>query len=145
MAYKIPVSVLVIIHTRDRQVLLLERADHAGYWQSVTGSLNQGETPSQAASREVREETGLDASRYELTDWHIRNDYEIYEEWRWRYAPQVTHNTEHVFGLLMPEPVPVLLAPREHLRFDWLPWQLAAGKVFSPSNAEAIRRLAALP
>ena len=145
MAYKIPVSVLVIIHTRDRQVLLLERADHAGYWQSGTGSLNQGETPSQAASREVREETGLDASRYELTDWHIRNDYEIYEEWRWRYAPQVTHNTEHVFGLLMPEPVPVLLAPREHLRFDWLPWQLAAGKVFSPSNAEAIRRLAALP
>ena len=145
MAYKIPVSVLVIIHTRDRQVLLLERADHAGYWQSVTGSLNQGETPSQAASREVREETGLDASRYELTDWHMRNDYEIYEEWRWRYAPQVTHNTEHVFGLLMPEPVPVLLAPREHLRFDWLPWQLAAGKVFSPSNAEAIRRLAALP
>ena len=145
MAYKIPVSVLVIIHTRDRQVLLLERADHAGYWQSVTGSLNQGESPSQAASREVREETGLDASRYELTDWHIRNDYEIYEEWRWRYAPQVTHNTEHVFGLLMPEPVPVLLAPREHLRFDWLPWQLAAGKVFSPSNAEAIRRLAALP
>ena len=145
MAYKIPVSVLVIIHTRDRQVLLLERADHAGYWQSVTGSLNQGEPPSQAASREVREETGLDASRYELTDWHIRNDYEIYEEWRWRYAPQVTHNTEHVFGLLMPEPVPVLLAPREHLRFDWLPWQLAAGKVFSPSNAEAIRRLAALP
>ena len=145
MAYKIPVSVLVIIHTRDRQVLLLERADHAGYWQSVTGSLNQGETPSRAASREVREETGLDASRYELTDWHIRNDYEIYEEWRWRYAPQVTHNTEHVFGLLMPEPVPVLLAPREHLRFDWLPWQLAAGKVFSPSNAEAIRRLAALP
>ena len=145
MTYKIPVSVLVIIHTRDRQVLLLERADHAGYWQSVTGSLNHGETPSQAAAREVREETGLDASRYELTDWHIRNDYEIYEEWRWRYAPQVTHNTEHVFGLLMPEPVPVLLAPREHLRFDWLPWQLAAGKVFSPSNAEAIRRLAALP
>lgn len=142
MSYKIPVSVLVIIHTRDRQVLLLERADHAGYWQSVTGSLDRDETPLQAASREVGEETGLDASRYQLTDWHILNDYEIYEEWRWRYPPHVTHNTEHVFGLLVPEPVPVSLAPREHLRFDWLPWQLAAKKVFSPSNAEAIRRLA---
>lgn len=144
MTYKIPVSVLVIIHTCDSQVLLLERADHPGYWQSVTGSLNPGETPLQAAVREVREETGLDASRYDLTDWHVRNDYEIYEEWRWRYAPHVTRNTEHVFGLLVPEPVPVQVAPREHLRFDWLPWQLAVAKVFSPSNADAIRRLGVL-
>ncbi len=140
-AYKIPVSVLVIIHTSDKQVLILERADHEGYWQSVTGSQNQGETLMQTAVREVEEETGLDAGCYQLTDWHIRNDYEIYEEWRWRYSPQVTHNTEHVFGLLVPEPVPVRVAPREHLRFDWLPWQLAAEKVFSPSNADAIRRL----
>lgn len=142
--YKIPVSVLVIIHTLDRQVLLLERADHEGYWQSVTGSQNKGETLMQTAAREVEEETGLDVRCYQLTDWHIRNDYEIYEEWRWRYPPHVTHNTEHVFGLLLPEPVPVRVAPREHLRFDWLPWQLAAEKVFSPSNAEAILRLGAL-
>ena len=140
--YKTPISVLVIIHTPDRQVLLLERADHPGYWQSVTGSQNQGETLPQTAVREVAEETGLDAARYELTDWNIQSEYEIYEEWRWRYAPEVTHNIEHVFGLLVPEPVPVSVAAREHLRFAWLPWEKAAEKVFSPTNAEAIRKLA---
>jgi dATP pyrophosphohydrolase len=140
--YKTPISVLVIIHTPDRQVLLLERADHPGYWQSVTGSQNQGETLLQTAAREVAEETGLDASCYELTDWNIQNEYEIYEEWRWRYAPEVTHNTEHVFGLLVPAPVPVSVAAREHLRFAWFPWKKAAEKVFSPTNAEAIRKLA---
>ncbi len=139
--YKIPISVLVIIHTSDRQVLLLERADHPGYWQSVTGSRNQGETLPQTAAREVAEETGLDAGRYELTDWHIQSEYKLYEEWRWRYAPEVTHNTEHVFGLLVPEPVPVSLAAREHLQFAWFPWEKAAEKVFSPTNAEAIRKL----
>lgn len=142
--YKIPVSVLVVIHAPDMQVLLLERADHPGYWQSVTGSQNQGETLVQTAVREVAEETGLDASRYLLTDCRIQNEYEIYEEWRWRYAPEVTHNTEHVFGLLVPEPLPVTVAAREHLNFTWLPWREAAEKVFSPSNAEAIRRLARL-
>jgi dATP pyrophosphohydrolase len=139
--YKIPVSVLVVIHTPDMRVLLLERADHPGFWQSVTGSQNQGESLQQTAVREVAEETGLDAARYELTDWGIQNEYEIYEEWRWRYAPEVTHNMEHVFSLQVPEPLPVSVAAREHLGFVWLPWQEAAEKVFSPSNAEAIRRL----
>jgi dATP pyrophosphohydrolase len=142
--YKTPISVLVIIHTPDKQVLLLERADHPGYWQSVTGSQNQGETLLQTAVREVAEETGLDATRYELTDWNIQSEYEIYEEWRWRYAPEVTHNTEHVFGLLVPGPVPVSVAAREHLRFAWLPLEKAAEKVFSPTNAEAIRKLASV-
>jgi dATP pyrophosphohydrolase len=140
--YKNPVSVLVVIHTPDMQVLLLERADHPGYWQSVTGSQNQGETLVQTAVREVAEETGLDASRYLLTDCGIQNEYEIYEEWRWRYAPEVMHNIEHVFGLLVPEPLPVTVAAREHLNFVWLPWKEAAKKVFSPSNADAIRWLA---
>ena len=140
--YKIPVSVLVVIHTPDMQVLLLERADHPGYWQSVTGSQNQGETLVQTAMREVAEETGLDTSRYLLTDCGIQNEYEIYEEWRWRYAPEVTHNTEHVFGLLVPEQLPIAVAAREHLSFTWLPWKEAVEKVFSPSNADAIRRLA---
>lgn len=124
------------------QVLLLERADHPGYWQSVTGSQNQGETLEETAAREVAEETGLDARRYLLTNCGIQNEYEIYEEWRWRYPPDVTHNTEHVFGLLVPEPVSVTVAPREHLNFAWVPWKDAVEKVFSPSNAEAIRMLA---
>ena len=140
--YKIPISVLVVIHTPDMQILLLERADHPGYWQSVTGSQNPGETLLQTAVREVAEETGLDATRYPLANCNIQNEYEIYEEWRWRYAPEVTRNTEHVFALLLPEPIPVSVAAREHLNFVWLPWRGAAEKVFSSSNAEAIQKLA---
>jgi dATP pyrophosphohydrolase len=140
-AHKIPVSVLVVIHTADGQVLLMERADAPGFWQSVTGSQDAGETLEQTAIREVREETGLDACAFELTRWDIENRYEIYERWRHRYAPGVTHNTEHVFGLELPAALPVTLSPREHLRYAWLSWQDAAARCFSPSNAAAIRLL----
>lgn len=140
-AHKIPVSVLVVVHTPDLQVLLLERADHPGFWQSVTGSQDEGETLAQTAVRELREETGLDAARYGLSDWRKQNQYEIYQRWRHRYAPGVTQNTEHVFSLLVPQPLPVTLAPREHLRYEWLKWREAADKAFSWSNAEAIREL----
>lgn len=139
--YKIPFSVLVVVHTQDLQVLLLERADHPGYWQSVTGSQDPGEALEQTAIREVYEETGLQASEYALTDWHIENRYEIYEEWRWRYAPDVRFNIEHVFGLRLPVVTPVRIAAREHLDFIWLPWEQAAQKVFSESNANAIQLL----
>jgi len=131
----------VVVHTPDLQVLLLERADHPGYWQSVTGSQNEGETLEQTAVREVQEETGLDARQYCLTDWHLTNEYEIFPEWRWRYAPGVTHNAEHVFGLELAAPIPVRVAPREHLGFVWLRWQEAAQRCFSWSNAAAIRKL----
>lgn len=139
--HKIPVSVLVVIHTADGQVLLMERADAPGFWQSVTGSQDEGETLEQTAIREVHEETGLDATQFELTRWDLSTRYEIYERWRHRYAPGVTHNTEHVFDLKLPAPRPVILAPREHLRYLWLPWGEAAERCFSPSNAEAIRLL----
>ena len=139
--HKIPVSVLVVIYTQDGQVLLMERADAPGLWQSVTGSQDEGETLIETAIREVREETGLDASQFELTPWDIETRYEIYERWRHRYAPGVTHNTEHVFGLRLPRPLPVVLAPREHLRYVWLPWDAAAERCFSSSNAAAIRLL----
>lgn len=139
--YKIPVSVLVVIHTPDLQVLLLERADRPGFWQSVTGSQDEGETLPQTAQREVREETGLDVQQFELADWRKQNEYEIYQRWRGRYAPGVTHNTEHVFSLQVPAALPVTLALREHLQQLWLPWRDAADKVFSWSNADAIRDL----
>jgi len=141
MRYKIPVSVLVVVHTPALHVLLLERADRPGFWQSVTGSQDGGETLEQTAVRELREETGLDAARYRLVDWNQRNRYEIYQRWRHRYAPGVTHNIEHVFGLQLPAPLAVTLAPKEHLHYEWLPWREAADKVFSWSNAEAIREL----
>lgn len=142
-AYKIPVSVLVVVHSADARVLLLERADAAGYWQSVTGSVNPGETLVETAIREVREETGLDATAYELKSWGIENRYEIYARWRHRYAPGVTHNTENVFGLKLPAPMPVTLSPDEHVACAWLPWEEAAARCFSPSNAAAIRQLPA--
>ncbi len=140
--YKVPVSVLVVIYTADLKVLLLDRADHPGYWQSVTGSQDAGETLEQTAAREVQEETGIEVSLHQLTDWNITNTYEIYPEWRHRYAPGVISNTEHVFGLLVPQSVTVTLSPREHLHAVWLPCQEAEQKVFSPSNAAAIQLLA---
>jgi dihydroneopterin triphosphate diphosphatase len=136
--YKIPISVLIVIHTADLRVLLLERADRPGFWQSVTGSQDEGETFRQTAARELREETGLDANRYLLSDWEKQNVYEIYPVWRHRYAPGTTHNTEHVFGLTLPDVLPISIAPREHLQYEWLPWRQAAEKVFSWSNSEAI-------
>ena len=144
MAFKIPESVLVVIHTPELDVLLIERADHPGYWQSVTGSLDREDEPwAEAAKREVLEETGIDVGAVggELRDWNLANVYEIYPHWRHRYAPGVTHNTEHVFGLTVPARLPVKLAPREHLNFTWLPWGEAADRCFSPSNAEAILQL----
>lgn len=141
MAYKIPVSVLVVVYTPALDVLLLERADRPGFWQSVTGSQDEGETLRETAVRELREETGLDAERFELTDWRSENRYEIYRRWRNRYAPGVTHNTEHVFALQVPQRLEISLQPREHLRYEWLPWRSAAEKVFSWSNAKAIREV----
>jgi dATP pyrophosphohydrolase len=139
--YKQPISALVVIHTSALDVLLLERADFPGYWQSVTGSRDGDEILSETAIREVAEETGLDALRYVLTDWKVQNVYEIYPQWVHRYPPGTTHNTEHVFGLQLPQQAAVQLSPREHLNCQWLPWQEAADKVFSPSNRAAILQL----
>ena len=144
---KIPESVLVVIHTAALDVLLIERADKPGFWQSVTGSKDALDEPDEVtARREVFEETGIEVGSApvplgNLRDWGLRNVYEIYPVWRHRYASGVTHNTEHVFGLQVPRGVPVKLAPREHLRYRWLGWQAAADACFSPSNAAAIRRL----
>jgi dATP pyrophosphohydrolase len=144
---KIPLSVLVVIHSPDKQVLLIERADKPGFWQSVTGSKDSLDEPlAETCVREVEEETGIvigsaAVPHTALRDWGLRNVYEIYPVWRHRYAPGVTHNTEHVFGLTVPSDTPVRLNPREHLRFGWWPWREAADRCFSPSNAEAILQL----
>ncbi len=138
--FKIPRSVLVVIHTAALDVLLIERADKPGYWQSVTGSLDHDDEPlEQTARREVLEETGI--ADGQLRDWGLSNLYAIYPVWRHRYAPGVTHNTEHVFGLTVAPGTPVALNAREHLAFEWLPWRDAADRCFSPSNAEAILHL----
>ncbi len=156
--YKIPESVLVVIYSSELDVLLIERADNPGFWQSVTGSrASPEEALSRTAAREVGEETGIQlvpsfsglaaggnvVLQENLHDWQITNRYEIYPAWRHRFAPGVTMNTEHVFGLYVPRDIPVLLAPREHLRYAWLPYLEAADKCFSSSNAEAILQLPA--
>jgi dATP pyrophosphohydrolase len=142
LPYKIPVSTLIVVHTADLRVLLIERADAPGYWQSVTGSQEPDETLAATATRELREETGIDAARYGgVRDWQMSNVYEIYPRWRHRYAPGITHNTEHVFGLEVPESVAVVLEPREHRAYMWLPYADAAAKCFSWSNRDAILRL----
>ncbi len=146
-AFKIPESVLVVIHTPALEVLLIERADHPGFWQSVTGSRDALDEPLfETAVREVEEETGIAVGSAAvpssaLRDWGLRNVYELYPVWRHRYAPGVTHNTEHVFGLCVPAGTPVTLSPREHLQHVWLPWREAADRCFSPSNAEALLHL----
>jgi len=139
--YKRPVSVLVVIHTADLQVLLLERAAHPGYWQSVTGSQEAGEPLRATALREVGEETGIKARGEDLHDWQLTNSYEIFAEWRHRYAPGVLHNTEHVFSLQVPALTAVALAAGEHLNYCWLPWREAAARCFSWSNRDAILML----
>lgn len=142
MTYKLPVSVLVVIHTESLEVLLLERALRPGFWQSVTGSLDRPDEPLElAAAREVKEETGIDAASGTLSRWNVSNTFEIYLQWRHRFGPGVTHNTEYVFGLWLPAPAPVTIAPAEHVAFAWLPWREAAEKCFSWSNRDAIRML----
>ncbi|MGH8832108.1 MAG: dihydroneopterin triphosphate diphosphatase [Polaromonas sp.] len=137
--FKIPESVLVVIHTRQLEVLLIERADQPGFWQSVTGAKDAVDEPLlQTALREVMEETGIATVPAQLRDWAVSNVYEIYPVWRHRYAPGVTHNTEHVFGLCLPRACAVTLDPREHTAWQWLPHRAAADLCFSPSNAEAI-------
>ena len=137
--YKQPVSVLIVIYDNNRQILLLERADKPGFWQSVTGSLEPGETIEQTAKRELAEETGIYSN--DILNWQQSSIYEIYPHWRHRYAPGVTHNTEHIFSLCITAETPILLSPREHLDYIWCSPEQAAEKVFSPSNRSAILEL----
>ena len=140
--FKVPVSVLVVIYTTALDVLLLERVDHPGFWQSVTGSLDApDEDLRRTCARELAEETGLVAAVEDFENWTLEHRYEIYPEWRHRYAPGVTHNTEHVFGLRVDERFTPRLAPREHRASRWLPWRDAADACFSWTNAAAIREL----
>ena len=151
MTYKIPESILVVIHTPELEVLLINRADKPGFWQSVTGAKNTVDEPLfETARREVLEETGIrvsdeglahDVPLKNLRNWDMANVYDIYPQWLHRYAPGVTKNTEHVFGLRVPRDISIVLAPREHLQYRWLPYREAADLCFSPSNAEAILQL----
>ena len=141
---KKPVSVLVLIHTPGLEILLLERATRPGFWQSVTGSeeeeLDRGDLR-RTARREVREETGIEVRPEALQDWRLSNRFEIFREWRYRYAEGISHNVEHVYSLCVPRETGITIAAAEHLAHLWLPWRAAADKVFSWSNRDAILML----
>ncbi len=141
MAFKKPVSVLVVVHTAALEVLLLERAQHPGFWQSVTGSQENDEPLLETARREVREETGIAAPATRFVDWNLTNRFEIFPEWQYRYGPGVTQNTEHVFSLRLARKRAVRITPDEHVAYRWLPWQEAAAACFSWSNRDAILML----
>ena len=138
---KQPVSVLVVLHDGNGNILLIERADRAGFWQSVTGSIEAGETLAQTARREVQEETGITLSDGQLHDWQQSRQYEIYPHWRHRYPPGITRNTVHVFSARIAPDTSIKLS-KEHTAFCWLERTDAAEKVFSPSNRQAILELA---
>ena len=142
MSFKIPQSVLVVIHTPDLKVLMMERRDWPGWWQSVTGSREAGDASlADTARREVSEETGLDVGE-RLSDWDLINRYAIYGRWRPRYAPDVTHNVEHTFGIEVAAPFAATLHPDEHVRYIWLNWRDALGRCYSGTNRAALVRLA---
>ncbi|WP_288841815.1 dihydroneopterin triphosphate diphosphatase [uncultured Deefgea sp.] len=141
MPYKQPISILLVIHTPDLQILLLERCDFSGAWQSVTGSCEANESLIDTAVRELFEETGLQVSADAVRDWQHASEFEIFARWRHRYAPGVTHNTEHVFSVAVPSGSAVTLSPREHTQYRWVGLDEAIEMVFSPSNADALQQL----
>jgi len=140
MYYKRPESVLVVIYTVIKEILLMQRCDVPTFWQSVTGSLRENESKAAAARRELWEETGLVADE-RLHDCQYQNRFEIKPPWRARYAPNVTHNTEHVFGFCLLSRQPIQLNPIEHSHYYWLPREEAVTKVTSYTNREAILKL----
>lgn len=138
--YKRPESVLVLVYTREGQVLLLQRQQPGDFWQSVTGSMRWDETdPLQTAIRELREETGLDGQA--IVDCHKSNSFPILPQWRHRYAPEVSENREHVFKLELAECRDITLNPGEHRSYAWLSKDEAIAKASSWTNSEAIRDL----
>lgn len=138
MAYKRPESVLVLVYTQAGDVLMLRRTYPNDFWQSVTGSLEWGEEPFDAAKRELLEETGL--KTHNILDCHNKESFDIYPIWRERYGPGVTQNQEHVFRVLLPEKTNINLDSREHSEYKWLPRREAAELAFSHTNQDAILR-----
>ena len=139
--YKIPISALVVIYTKQFDILLLSRADKRNFWQSVTGSLEQDESLLETAKREVLEETGIICENYLLQDWNLSHEYKIFSHWQYRYGPGVEYNTEHIFGLELPQKLPISLAPEEHNDFKWVGLDSAKKLVFSWTNVKALEKL----
>ncbi|NBI13148.1 dihydroneopterin triphosphate diphosphatase [[Haemophilus] felis] len=139
MKYKNPYSVLVLVYeTKHNKVLMLQRQDDPSFWQSITGTIENEETPLQTAIREVREEIGLDVQqeKLKLIDCNHSVKFEIFPQFRHKYAPHISHCTEHWFLLPLPEQYEIHLT--EHLDYQWLPPQQAVALTKSWNNRAAI-------
>lgn len=140
--YKRPESVLVVVYTGSGKVLLLRRADHPEFWQSITGSMEWDDaTPVATAVRELREETGIQVTAPQLRDWHLQQRYVLFPQWRHKYAPEVSENTEHFFSLELAQEIPIVVSPKEHCEYLWVPFEQALEQVFSWTNRDALRML----
>lgn len=137
--FKRPESVLIIVYTQASEVLLLRRRQPPDFWQSVTGSLEWHEEAFAAAQRELKEETGLDDTGFDLIDCHITNCFPIHPAWQTRYG-DACENTEYVFRLMLPSQVSILLNPLEHSEYIWLPKAQATSQVTSYTNRDAINQ-----
>jgi len=145
MVFKRPISILVAICTDKGETLILHRQAPARFWQSVTGSLEAGESPQAAAVREIQEETGLMIGLDALHDLKISNRYPIPEKWAARYPPGARHNTEHVFALHLPDRMDVRIDPAEHSDARWCPIPDAIPRVWSWTNKDLLSLLLSPP
>jgi dATP pyrophosphohydrolase len=137
--FKRPESVLVVVYTRNGQVLLLERNDWPDFWQSVTGSLNSDEIPLMSAERELTEETGLTPLQGDLHDCGESQWFDIYPQFQHRYAPGVTQNLEHVFCFVLEKPIEITLS-KEHKSYCWVTKEKALANMTSSTNHQAIQK-----
>jgi dihydroneopterin triphosphate diphosphatase len=137
--FRRPESVLVVIYTDAKEFLLLERRKPAGYWQSVTGSLEWGEIPDRAARRELEEETGITQGVLVNLQW--TQTYGILASFGKIYAPGVVRNLEHAFSLRLPKQVDVTLSESEHLQYRWVSDREALSMVSSDTNRAVIADL----
>lgn len=138
MGYKRPESVLVVLYDEHHRILLLQRDDDASFWQSVTGTIETGESPEQTAYREVHEEIGLPLQPHlhQVVNRHQTNRFKIRSRWLHRYPPGTLYNTEHVFTAQIPADTAIVLT--EHLSYEWLDKPAALQRIWSPSNREAV-------
>lgn len=141
MKYKNPNSVLVVVYAQNTgRVLMLQRQDDPTFWQSITGTIEADEKPYQTALREVKEEIGVDilAEKLPLVDCNFSIEFEIFPQFRYKYAPEIRYATEHWFLLALPQEIEPSLT--EHLAYQWLAVEQAVRLTKSPNNARAIQQ-----
>lgn len=119
---------------------MLKRRRPFEFWQSVTGSLESGESARDTAVRELSEETGLTSSGQLIDTGRIRR-FEIDPRWRNRYADDVRINTEFEWRYRLKNAQPITICDSEHSEFRWFDVSKAIDTVWSWTNREALEEL----